>query len=246
MNAPPWPDAAHDPRSSAWPQLLRQAEPAAAERMMRSAALALLQWQCQTRAGGAAALPALDEARAREELQGFVDWCVQREFARQWTPTEQGWWAHSCRALLQNMAAQPELPLPNGGGGAEALRGPFSYGLAALLRDARGPGWDEAQQLDWAIRYWEQARKSGLAVEADFGEFWRQLEWTGLQRHLMLLGLACRRKHGDGQPADAQAQLPMLFAHAVKVTTRYVELSPLTHLLQQLQGGLTQTAFSLR
>ncbi|MET0519061.1 MAG: aminoglycoside phosphotransferase, partial [Burkholderiaceae bacterium] len=95
------------------------------------------------------------------------------------------------------------------------------------------------------VRYWEQARKAGLPVNEDFGEFWRQLEWTGLQRHLKILGIYCRLKHRDGKPAYAE-DLPRFFAYAIKVSTRYVELSPLTHLLQDLQGSLVQTGFTLR
>ena len=32
--------------------------------------------------------------------------------------------------------------------------------------------WDEEQELDWAVRYWQQARAAGLPVDADF---WRVL-----------------------------------------------------------------------
>ncbi|MGS0758359.1 aminoglycoside phosphotransferase, partial [Roseateles sp. GG27B] len=94
---------------------------------------------------------------------------------------------------------------------------PITYDLASLLRDAF-ISWDEEQELDWAIRYWEQARKAGLPVGDDFGSFWQQLEWTGLQRHLKILGIFCRLKHRDGKPAYAE-DLPRFFAYAVKVST---------------------------
>ena len=42
------------------------------------------------------------------------------------------------------------------------------------------------------------------------------------------------------------ADLPRFFSYAIKVSTRYIELSPLTHLLEDLRGGLTQTGFNLR
>mgnify|MGYP000709283894 CR=1 FL=1 len=66
--------------------------------------------------------------------------------------------------------------------------------------------WDEAQQLDWGIRHWEAMRKAGLPVDSDFGEFWRQLEWMGLQRHLKVAGIFARLTLRDGKPkylADA-------------------------------------------
>jgi N-acetylmuramate 1-kinase len=43
----------------------------------------------------------------------------------------------------------------------DAVAGPITYDLASLVMDARTT-WEEPQQIDWAIRYWEQARKSNL------------------------------------------------------------------------------------
>ena len=63
-------------------------------------------------------------------------------------------------------------------------------------------------------------------MPADFGEFWRSLEWIGLQRHLKVLGIFSRLKHRDGKPAYS-ADLPRFFAYAHKVATRYAELRPL-------------------
>ena len=39
----------------------------------------------------------------------------------------------------------------------DAVRGPITYDLASLLRDAF-ISWDEEQEIDWAVRYWQQAR----------------------------------------------------------------------------------------
>jgi aminoglycoside/choline kinase family phosphotransferase len=126
----------------------------------------------------------------------------------------------------------------------DAVRGPISYDLASMLRDAF-LSWDEEQELDWAVRYWEAARKAGLPVDADFGEFWRQTEWMGLQRHLKVLGIFCRLKHRDGKPKYAE-DLPRFFHYCVRVANRYREIKPLIPLLETLTGPLTTTAFSLR
>jgi hypothetical protein len=201
---------------------------------MRAATQALLTEQLQpaTRVG-----PALDDKLADQLLQAFVDACVKTHFGRSWVDQQRDWWRHSAGVLIANLAAQPQLPLrpdadlwPEG-----ASSGPLSHDLAALLRPAN-EAWDEALELDWAVRYWEQARKAGLPVNADFGEFWQQLEWTGLLRHLSLLGLLCGR-------AAAPPELPLLMAQAIKVATRYKQLSPLAQLLGDLQGGLVQTGF---
>jgi aminoglycoside/choline kinase family phosphotransferase len=123
----------------------------------------------------------------------------------------------------------------------DAVGGPIGYDLASLLRDAF-VSWDEAQELDWAIRYWEAARAAGLPVPADFGELWRDVEWIGLQRHLKVLGIFSRLKHRDGKPAYSR-DLPRFFAYAHKVATRYSTLRPLARLLEPLMGATTIEAF---
>jgi N-acetylmuramate 1-kinase len=130
----------------------------------------------------------------------------------------------------------------------DAVVGPVTYDIASLLRDAFH-SWDEAQEIDWAARWWQQARAAGVlgehAMADDFGECWRALEWMGLQRHLKVLGIFCRLKHRDGKPAYA-ADLPRFFAYATKVALRYRALKPLIGLLEPMTGALTTTAFSLR
>lgn len=244
-------------------QALREASPARADALMRDAIATLLQWQLK---GDAKRLPVFDEAFVRRELQIFIDWCVGREFGQQWDATQQGWWEHCCKVLVRNALGQPQLamhrdymvrnlmvcPPEQGNPGVldfqDAVCGPVAYDMASLLRDAF-ISWDEERELDWAIRYWEQARKLGLLGEGglaeDFGEFWRALECCGLQRHLKIMGIFCRLKHRDGKPAYAE-DLPRLFAYCIKVSTRYVELSPLTRLLESLRGNLVQTGFNLR
>jgi hypothetical protein len=140
--------------------------------------------------------------------------------------------------------------LMESGGGAEpgvldfqdAVAGPIGYDLASLLRDAF-VSWDEAQELDWAVRWWQQARGAGLPVDPDFGEFWRGVEWTGLQRHLKVLGIFCRLKHRDGKPAYA-ADLPRFFGYATRVALRYRPLSPLLPLLEPLSGQAVAAGFT--
>ena len=116
----------------------------------------------------------------------------------------------------------------------DAVRGPVSYDLASLLRDAF-ISWEEEQEIDWAVRYWQAARQAGLPLPDDFGEFWRQVEWMGLQRHLKVLGIFCRLKHRDGKPKYSE-DLPRFFAYAHKVASRYNALRPFSRLLEPLMG----------
>lgn len=54
----------------------------------------------------------------------------------------------------------------------DAVYGPITYDIASLMRDAF-LSWDEDFCLDITIRYWDKARKAGLPVGDDFGEFYR-------------------------------------------------------------------------
>ncbi len=234
----------------------REAQPGQADALMRAAIASLVRLQQH---GVAEGLPRYDEALIRRELQLFPDWCVQREFGQQWDAKAQGHWDSVCAALVAAFADQPQVlvhrdymprnlmqPLPGSVQPGvldfqDAVVGPAGYDIASLLRDAF-VSWDEAQELDWAIRYWEAARKAGIDWDDDFGLVWRRIEWTALQRHLKVMGIFCRLKHRDAKPAYAQ-DLPRFFAYATKTATRYRELAPLMPLLDALRPGLTQQAY---
>jgi len=233
---------------------LQSAEPAEADRLMRDALQALVQWQLKV---DGSSLPPYDEALLRRELQLFPDWCVQREFGLTWTDKQQAAWDQVSQRLIDSALAQPRVAVhrdwmprnlmigtPNPGllDFQDAVSGPITYDLASLLRDAFH-SWEEEQELDWAIRWWQQAQQAGLPVDADFGEFWRQLEWMGLQRHLKILGIFCRLKHRDGKAAYSR-DLPRFFRYATHVANRYAPLRPLLSLLEPLSGQAVQAGYT--
>jgi aminoglycoside/choline kinase family phosphotransferase len=112
--------------------------------------------------------------------------------------------------------------------------GPITYDAVSLWRDAYIE-WEEEQQLDWLIRYWERARKTGLPVAADFGEFYRDFEWMGLQRHLKVLGIFARLYHRDGKDGYL-ANLPLVLRYTRNVAGRYSEMRKLVRLLDAIEG----------
>lgn len=236
------------------------AHPSRADALMRDAIAALVRWQSH---GDATGLPAYDDALLRRELALFPQWCVASELGVAWSTDETSQWRSACDLLVQSALAQPRVAVHRdymprnlmvcnaetgksyGNPGIldfqDAVHGPMSYDVASLLRDAF-ISWDEEREIDWAVRYWEQARKASLPVEGDFAEFWRQLEWMGLQRHLKVLGIFCRLKHRDGKPKYAQ-DLPRFFFYAHKVAARYNALRPLSRLLEPLMGADRRDVF---
>ena len=117
----------------------------------------------------------------------------------------------------------------------DAVYGPITYDIASLMRDAF-LSWDEEFVLDITVRYWQKAQKAGLPVDGDFGEFYKSVEWMGLQRHLKVLGIFCRLKHRDAKPKYS-TDLPRFFNYAHKVAARYNALRPLSRLLEPLMGA---------
>ena len=239
---------------------------AGADALMRDAIRALVQWQSRA---DASALPAYDDALLRRELALFPDWCLTRELGVTWNAADTMQWAATCDLLVHSALAQPtvavhrdfmprNLMVCRDASGAvdrsgaqpcnpgildfqDAVRGPITYDLACLLRDAF-ISWDEEQEIDWAVRYWQAARQAGLPLPDDFGEFWRQVEWMGLQRHLKVLGIFCRLKHRDAKPKYCE-DLPRFFNYAHKVATRYNALRPFARMLEPLMGATRVEGF---
>jgi aminoglycoside/choline kinase family phosphotransferase len=124
----------------------------------------------------------------------------------------------------------------------DAVYGPITYDLVSLLRDAYIE-WDEELVLDWAIRYWERARKAGLPVAADIDTFYRDFEFMGLQRHLKVLGIFARLYHRDGKDAYLK-DLPLVMSYVRKAAGRYPPLKPLIQLLDVLEDSAPQVGYT--
>jgi N-acetylmuramate 1-kinase len=244
--------------STLYLQALSDADPAEADRLMRSAIGALVRWQTHVDATG---LPPYDDALLRRELQLFPDWCVQREFNVTWSSEQQATWQRLCDLLVQSALAQPKVavhrdwmprnlmraePDPGILDFQDAVLGPITYDVASLLRDAF-ISWDEEREIDWAVRWWQQARATpalaGHPFADDFGECWRALEWMGLQRHLKVLGIFCRLKHRDGKPRYS-SDLARFFAYATRVALRYRPLAPLLTLIEPLSGQAVRAGYT--
>ena len=245
---------------------LGAAAPAQVERMYADALDTLVRIQC-----GAAAdtLPPYDRALLRMELQLFPDWYVQRHLGITMTDREQAVLAGSFERLIAAALAQPQVdvhrdyhcrnlmllqppamastgaPTPTNPGVLDfqdAVRGPITYDLVSLLRDAY-VDWPEARQIDWAVRYWEQARAAGLPVARDFGVFWQDFEWMGLQRHLKVLGIFARLSHRDGKHRYL-ADLPRVRGYARAAAARYDALAPLARLFDRLADAAPRSGWT--
>lgn len=201
-----------------------------------------------------AGLPAYDQARFAEELTVFPQWYVGVHHGVQLDDTTRNNLKAVFDLLSASSASGPQVLVhrdfhspnlmasetdadgPNPGviDFQDAVAGPIAYDLASLVMDARTT-WDEAQQLDWAIRYWEAARAAGLPIEADFAEFHRRYEWMSLQRNLRILGVFARLNHRDGKAAYLD-HIPRVNAYVRQVAYRYGAFGHLRKLLDKLDN----------
>lgn len=124
----------------------------------------------------------------------------------------------------------------------DAVYGPITYDLASLFKDAY-IRWEEADIMDWLIRYWEKARKCGLPVREDFGEFYRDYEWMGVQRHIKVLGIFARLSYRDGKDGYLK-DMPLVLDYLHRACARYIELKPLLNLLDELAPQDKQVGYT--
>jgi aminoglycoside/choline kinase family phosphotransferase len=199
------------------------------------------------RASRPGVLPEYDRALLERELHLYPDWYLARHL-RLTPDAEQAQMLKAVfEALLANNLAQPRVyvhrdyhsrnlmvcePLPGILDFQDAVHGPITYDLVSLLRDAY-VAWEEEQVLDWAVRYWEQARKAGLPVREDFGEFYRDFEWMGAQRQLKVIGIFARLWHRDGKERYL-ADIPRVAGYLRATCIRYRELAPLARFMDEL------------
>jgi aminoglycoside/choline kinase family phosphotransferase len=222
--------------------------------LFADAATALVHWQAASKPG---VLPEYDEALLRRELALFPDWYVGRHLGVELTAAQRESLEGVFRAVLARNLAEPRVYVhrdfmprnlmvarPNPGilDFQDAVHGPISYDIACLYRDAF-LSWDEETVLDGTIRYWQKAREAKLPVRADFADFWRDVEWMGLQRHLKVLGIFARLAHRDGKAGYVE-DTPRFLGYVRHAVSRYDELAPLGRLLDELEGRKAQVGYT--
>lgn len=203
-------------------------------------------------------LPEYDRNMQLNELMLFPEWYISKHMKTTLTPEQHTSLHNVFEQILANTIAQPQvfvhrdyhsrnlMVMNEGNPGIldfqGAVFGPITYDLVSLLRDAYIE-WDEEHVLDWAIRYWERARRAGLPVETNIDHFYRDFEFMGLQRHLKILGIFCRLAYRDGKTSYL-ADLPLVLSYVRKTASRYTTLIPLLRLLDTLEEKTSQVGYT--
>ncbi len=215
---------------------------------------ALIKIQLASKAG---ALPLYDDALLRRELNLFPEWYITKHLGVTLSDKQTAKLEEVFLRILKNNLAQPNvyvhrdyhsrnlMVIADNNPGIidfqDAVYGPITYDLASLFKDAY-VHWEEADIMDWLIHYWEKARKAGLPVLADFGEFYRDYEMMGVQRHIKVLGIFARLYHRDGKDGYLK-DMPLVMDYLRRAAARYIDLKPLINLLDELEPQIKHKDF---
>ena len=214
-----------------------------ANHLYRDATEALVKMQLASKPD---VLPNYDQALLQRELDLFPEWYLNKHLGMKLTGLQQGQLEKIFELILENNLAQAkvyvhrdyhsrnlmvtEVNNPGVLDFQDAVYGPVTYDAASLWRDAY-IAWPEEKVIDWVIKFWEEGRKAGLLMPDDFGQFYRDFEWMGLQRHLKVLGIFARLFHRDGKDGYLK-DIPLVLEYAIATANRYIELKPLARILE--------------
>ncbi|OIQ86698.1 phosphotransferase enzyme family protein [mine drainage metagenome] len=222
--------------------------------LYRDATDALLKIQLASRAG---VLPNYDEALLAREMQLLPDWYVSRHLGVTLDDRQQALMQQTFDVLNRNILAQGQVYVhrdyhsrnlmvcddnPGILDFQDAVYGAITYDLVSLFKDAY-IRWEEDQVLDWVVRYWQKAKKAGLPVPSDIADFYRDFEWTGVQRHIKVLGIFARLHRRDGKEGYLK-DMPQVTDYLRRACDRYIELRPFLRLLDQLENRQAQAGYT--
>lgn len=178
-------------------------------------------------------LPDYDRALLRRELDLFPHWYLGEHRGLRLEGDTAGRLEAVFDTLIESALAQPRVfvhrdfmprnlmvsdPNPGVIDFQDAVRGPLSYDLISLFKDAF-LSWPEERVLGWLRDYHRRAAGAGLPVPGDFDELLRWCDLMGAQRHLKVIGIFARIRHRDGKPKYLE-DAPRFFAYLRTVIAR--------------------------
>jgi len=107
----------------------------------------------------------------------------------------------------------------------DAKSGALTYDLVSLLRDAYVE-LDDAEIQRLVLLF-----KELKGLEVDDETFLRWFDFTGLQRHIKILGIFARLSIRDGKDGYLD-DMPLVLKYVLDICEKYPELDGLAHILK--------------
>jgi len=185
-------------------------------------------------------IPRYDRALLRRELEIFTEWLVDKMLGYSLTADDTSLLNHTFTRLEDTILTQPQtlvhrdyhsrnlIRCDDGDLGVidfqGALWGAMTYDLVSLLRDCY-LRWPANEVKNLALRYRHMAISHNLIPPIDPEQFLRWFDWTGLQRHIKVLGIFARLDLRDGKPSYLK-DLPLVIRYTLEIAHNYPELRP--------------------
>lgn len=234
-----------------------QANPERRESVYRKAMSVLAQIQAKADVSG---LTPYSAEKLRQEMDLFDEWFVKHHFKTVLTEQESKWLETIKSTLIASALSEGQVFVHRDYHSRnlmivdsseiefgvidhqDAVLGPVSYDVVSILRDAYVE-WPEDETLDWAIRFWEEAKSRGVPVAADPAVFYKQIDFMGLQRHLKILGIFSRLNYRDGK-SQYLKDLRLVTAYVRITAGRYDQFKPLLYILDRLENKEIEVGYT--
>lgn len=192
-------------------------------------------------------MPSFDHDFILMELARLPEWFLGRQLKMSLSSAEDRLLNDTFGILAENILQQPTvcvhrdyhsrnlLVLDNGEVGVldfqDAVWGPVSYDLVSLLKDCYIV-WPAHRVERWVAFYYDMAVTQGVLPAVGLSQFVQWFHWTGIQRHLKVLGIFSRLNQRDGKPGYLK-DMPRVFDYVMEALPHYPQLTEFHSFLQR-------------
>jgi aminoglycoside/choline kinase family phosphotransferase len=190
-------------------------------------------------------LPAFDAPMQLAELQLFNEWFLTKHLTKTIALNEAEILSQSYQLIIDKLLAQPQvfvhrdfhcrnLMILKDDLGVidfqDAVVGPYTYDLVSLIKDAYT---DYAyQQSDILTTLFWNNLPEAIKIQLSHQQYLEDIRWTGIQRHLKVIGIFARLYRRDGKAAYLN-DIPRVFHYLLDALSETPELHDLYQWLQQ-------------
>ncbi len=192
--------------------------------------------------------PDYNHNRLDTELNVFEEWYLNKHLGFEMNASQKTLWRSTKEQLIETCLAQPQVWVhrdyhsrnlmlcPADSPGVidyqDLVVGPISYDVVSLFKDCYIE-WPRGRQLKWCRQYLQLCADQIPEIPISDEEFTRWYDFTGLQRHLKVLGVFCRLNYRDNKSGYLN-DLPLVRKYVDEALCLYPELDQFKHFYQQL------------
>jgi len=198
-------------------------------------------------------IPTYSNEKLDEEMNLFTDWYIEKHLSNSLTDEMLSTWEACKETLIQACNEQPQvwvhrdyhcrnlMVVTENSPGVidfqDMVIGPIAYDLASIFKDCYIQ-WPREQQLAWLEEYRHKANTTLDIAPITSEQLIRWFDFTGLQRHLKVLGIFCRLYYRDGKKQYLN-DLPLVAKYVLETLDRYPELANFkSHFVKSIKHAL--------